>query len=43
MTAHLDRSVEVTQKFVDWYPDTFVIVNKTMVDTVLQLTQAWSM
>ena len=24
-----DRSVEVAQKFVDWYPDTFVIVNKT--------------
>lgn len=24
-----DKSVEVAQKFVDWYPDTFVIVNKT--------------
>mgnify|MGYP002768594898 FL=1 len=24
-----DRSVEVAQKFVDWYPDTFAIVNKT--------------
>jgi len=24
-----DGSVEVAQKFVDWYPDTFVIVNKT--------------